>query len=148
MAMALLPTDQRNSSGSKRLHLCILGAFLLIGFVAFSTIINSYFLSDEFGQIGKVLQGDLSVSWGQSHGGFFRPLFILSYLIDTKIWGVRPFGFHLTNIVFHALNAFLVFVLTLELIPALRPPARTKTLVALGAGFLFLLHPSHTEAVS
>jgi hypothetical protein len=129
-------------------QLGILGVFLLVGLISFSTIINNWFLSDDFAQIGKVLNGDLSVVWGKAHGGFFRPLFILSYLIDTRIWGAKPFGFHLTNIVFHSLNAFLTFLLSRRLIENLKLSARVQQTVALGAGALFLLHPSHTEAVS
>lgn len=126
----------------------ILGLFLLAGFIAFATIINSYFLSDDFAQIGKVLAGDLSVVWGKEHGGFFRPLFVLSYLIDTRIWGTSPLGFHLTNIIFHSLNAFLTFKLTRRLIEGLTLTVETKNAITIGAGALFLLHPSHTEAVS
>ena len=125
----------------------ILGLFLLAGFIAFSSVINSWFLSDDFAQIGKVLGGDLSVVWGKEHGGFFRPLFILSYLIDTKIWGARSFGFHLTNVVFHSLNAFLTYSLSLRTVEDLKLTTRTKTMISIGAGTLFLLHPSHTEAV-
>jgi hypothetical protein len=129
-------------------QLVILGLFLLAGFLAFATILNCYFLSDDFAQVGKVLAGDLSVVWGKAHGGFFRPLFILSYLIDTKIWGARPLGFHLTNIIFHSLNAFLTFRLTRALTEDLTLATSTKKAIAIGAGALFLLHPSHTEAVS
>ena len=130
-----------------RRQFIILGLFLLTGFVAFSTILNSYFLSDDFAQIGKVLSGDRSVVWGQTQGGFFRPLFILSYLIDTKIWGARPFGFHLTNVAFHSLNAFLTFILSLRIMADLKLTAGARRMIAIGAGTLFLLHPSHTEAV-
>src|SRR6266498_1001318 len=126
----------------------ILFLLVVIGFVAYSSVLNSYFLSDDFAQIGKILGGNFSVTWGRAHGGFFRPLFILSYLIDTKIWGARPLGFHLTNVGLHALNAFLLFALSLQLLQDLELPARTKTLISLGAALLFLLHPSHTEAVS
>jgi protein O-mannosyl-transferase len=126
----------------------IVGLFLVAGFIAFASIINSYFLSDDFAQIGRVLAGDLSVVWGKAHGGFFRPLFIFSYLIDTKIWGARPFGFHLTNIIFHSLNAFLTFKLTRRMIADLTLTTDTRKAISIGAGTLFLLHPSHTEAVS
>lgn len=129
-------------------QLGVLGIFLLAGLLAFSNVINSWFLSDDFAQIGKVLNGDLSVVWGKAHGGFFRPLFILSYLIDTRVWGARPFGFHLTNIVFHSLNAFLTFLLSLRAVEDLNLASGTKRTIAFGAGALFLLHPSHTEAVS
>jgi len=126
----------------------IFGLFLVAGLIAFSSIINSWFLSDDFAQIGKLLGGDLSVVWGREHGGFFRPLFILSYLIDTTLWGARPFGFHLTNVVFHSLNAFFTFILSLRLVDDLKFAAQTKRMISVGAGALFLLHPSHTEAVS
>src|ERR1700739_3994431 len=94
---------------ARALQLYLLGGFLLAGFIAFSPNLNSYFLSDDFVQIGKVLRGDFSVVWGKEYGGFFRPLFISSYVIDGRIWGGRPFGYHLTNLILHALNAFLVF---------------------------------------
>jgi hypothetical protein len=131
-----------------RHQFAIFGLFLCAGFIAFTNIINSWFLSDDFAQIGKVLGGDLSVVWGREHGGFFRPLFILSYLIDTKIWGARPFGFHLTNVLFHSLNAFLTYILSLRIVENLKLTGVTKRMIAIGAGSLFLLHPSHTEAVS
>lgn len=123
------------------------GLFLLAGLIAFSNVINSWFLSDDFAQIGKVLSGNLSVVWGREQGGFFRPLFILSYLIDTKIWGARSFGFHLTNVVFHSLNAFLTYLLSLRTVEDLKLTHRTRQMISIGAGVLFLLHPSHSEAV-
>src|SRR6266849_5611378 len=126
----------------------ILGLFVLVALLAFSNTLNSYFLSDDFAQIGKVLSGDFSVTWGQAHGGFFRPLFILSYVFDTKIWGARAFGFHLTNVLVHALNSFLVFLLSQQLIRDLKLDLKTKKAISIGAAALFLLHPSHTEAVT
>jgi len=131
-----------------RRQLIILGVFLVGGLVAYSTILNSWFLSDDFAQIGKVLSGDFSVVWGRAQGGFFRPLFILSYVVDTKIWGARPFGFHLTNVVIHSLNAYLTYVVSLRLTEDLKLTARHRRMIAIAAGVLFLLHPSHTEAVS
>src|SRR5207237_699960 len=97
---------------------------------------------------GKVLHGDFSVSWGQEHGGFFRPLFIWSYVIESRIWGVRPFGYHFTNVIFHGVNAFLVFKLTSKLVQRFAPTPIGGTRVAIAAAALFLLHPSHTEAVT
>lgn len=120
--------------------------FLLAALLAYSSNLNSYFLSDDFVQIGKVLHRDFSVTWGQAHGGFFRPLFILSYIVDSRIWQDRPFGYHLTNVLLHALNSFLVFKLGLRLFQNLKLPARSVTAGA--AAVLFLLHPSHTEAVT
>jgi hypothetical protein len=128
-------------------QIMVLGLFLLAGLIAFSPNLNSYFLSDDFVQIGKVLHGDYSVAWGQEHGGFFRPLFICSYLLDSNIWGTRPFGYHLTNVILHSLNAFLVFKLAAGLLKPQHIEPRRKRIAALVAAVLFLLHPSHAEAV-
>lgn len=122
--------------------------FLLAALLAFSSNLNSYFVSDDFVQIGKVLHGDFSVTWGQAHGGFFRPLFILSYIIDSRIWHDRPFGYHLTNILVHALNSFLVFRLGERLFEPMKLPAGSIKAASVAAAALFLLHPSHTEAVT
>jgi hypothetical protein len=128
-------------------QLLLLGLFLLAGLIAFSPNLNSYFLSDDFVQIGKVLHGDTSTVWGQEHGGFFRPIFIWSYFVDSQIWHARPFGYHLTNVIAHALNAFLVFNLIARMLQALKVESRKINIVAISAAVLFLLHPSHSEAV-
>lgn len=41
----------------------------------------------------------------------FRPLVNLSYAIDYASWGLRPFGYHLTNLMLHLANVGLVFAL-------------------------------------
>ncbi|MCX6914715.1 MAG: hypothetical protein NT167_16970, partial [Verrucomicrobia bacterium] len=41
----------------------------------------------------------------------WHPLTILSHMLDCQIFGLQPAGHHLTNVLFHALNAALVFVL-------------------------------------
>ncbi|HJZ82123.1 MAG TPA: hypothetical protein VKD91_17315 [Pyrinomonadaceae bacterium] len=128
-------------------QVCLPPLFLAAALLAFATNLTSYFLSDDFVQIGNVLHGDFSPVWGQSHGGFFRPLFILSYIIDTRVWHERALGYHLTNITIHALNSFCVFRLGLRLFAKLKLPARSGKAAAGAAAALFLLHPSHTEAV-
>lgn len=44
------------------------------------------------------------------------PLNLFSYAVDYAIWGLNPFGFHLTNIIIHTINTILVFILTLRLV--------------------------------
>ena len=127
---------------ARRAKLLTLAAFFVAGLLSYSNILNAYFLSDDFTQIGRVLAGDFSVTWGESHGGFFRPLFILSYVLDVFLWERNQFGFHLTNLVLHVLNSFLVYLIADELTKS------QQRNFSLAAGFIFLLHPSHTEAVS
>src|SRR5438067_5667176 len=146
MGVARLTSAGLDVKSSRQIHTLLF--LIVVGFLAYLNIINSYFLSDDFVQIGKVLNGDFTVTWGLQHGGFFRPLFIWSYVIDSRIWGAHPFGYHLTNLILHGLNAFLVFKLALKLIQRFAPISRGGTSVAIAAAALFLLHPSHTEAVT
>lgn len=82
--------------------------------------------------------------WSQSSQpsarGYYRPVVLLSYAVDHSLWGLHPFGFHLTNILLHALAAVLVCVLVVQL--AGKPEA------GFIAGLLFAVHPVHTESVT
>ena len=40
----------------------------------------------------------------------WHPLTWLSLQLDASIWGRNPLGFHLTNVVLHAVNAALLFL--------------------------------------
>lgn len=42
---------------------------------------------------------------------FYRPLFWLSLAIDEKLWGLKPAGFHLTNMLLHWLSGLFLFLL-------------------------------------
>jgi len=68
-----------------------------------------------------------------------RPIFLASLVFDHRLWGSAPFGYHLTNIVLHGLNAVLVWRAGLIF---LEPDA------ALLAGLAFAVHPINTEAVN
>jgi hypothetical protein len=70
---------------------------------------------------------------------YFRPLVTLSFLADQVLWGLAPWGFHLTNLALHAGTTLLVYAIARRL---LRPEAAAFTAAA-----LFALHPCHAEAV-
>ncbi|MFN2509934.1 MAG: hypothetical protein ABR568_00660 [Pyrinomonadaceae bacterium] len=129
-------------------NLPLLAISFLLALIAYSTILNSFFLSDDFEQIGRVLEGDWSFTWGLEQGGFFRPLFIWSYVVDGTLWGTNPFGYHLTNIALHALNSYLVYILSGRLLRRNGHDAAISLRISAAAGLIFLLLPSHTEAVS
>ena len=46
---------------------------------------------------------------GPAAGTYYRPLQMLSYGLDYQLWGLDPFGFHLTNLALHALCAVLFY---------------------------------------
>lgn len=52
------------------------------------------------------------------HAGFWMPLTWISLAIDYKLWGLNPAGYHVTNILLHAANTFLVVLVTDRLLQA------------------------------
>jgi len=71
---------------------------------------------------------------------YYRPIQILSYAVDYRLWGLNPLAFHLSNIMIHFLNGLLVFILTGKL--------SGKRSVALLAALLFVIHPMHVGSVA
>ena len=96
------------------------------------------------------------------HLGHYQPITWLSYGLDYALWGLQPFGFHLTNNLLHAANTVLVYFLALALLRRVfepHPLSRTQVaaeavgswtirLGALLAALLFALHPMRVESVA
>lgn len=74
------------------------------------------------------------------HASNWHPLTWLSHMADCDLFRLNPAGHHLTSILFHAINAALLFTLILRLTSALWPSA----LIAA----LFAWHPLHVESVA
>jgi tetratricopeptide (TPR) repeat protein len=88
-----------------------------------------------------------NLSWSNTMEIFFSsalasyvPLVTLSFSIEYALWGLDPFGYHLTNLMLHIGNSLVVFVLVLRLSRYLLP--------ALVAALLFGVHPLHVESVA
>jgi len=78
--------------------------------------------------------------WGDlNHAGIYRPLTIFTFSLEYPIWGVWAPGFRLTNLLLHALNGWLVFLLARGLLGS---PA-----AALASAVVYVVHPVQTEAV-
>jgi hypothetical protein len=105
--------------------------------------------------------GKESLQWMLTayHASNWHPLTWLSHGIDYAIWGLDPLGHHLTSIVLHGLNTFLVVVLITRLVQIgqgrrIGRGASEETgedrAVVVGAvtGLLFGIHPLHVESVA
>jgi protein O-mannosyl-transferase len=104
-------------------------------------------LVSENPAIKSLSPSNLAVIFTPQRGSTYQPLRVLSYAIDHAIWGLQPFGYHLMNTLLHGLAAWLLFLVLLELLPALSKPKKSDQLVALSAALIFLLHPINVEAV-
>lgn len=77
-------------------------------------------------------------------GKYYRPIVSTSYNIDYAIWGLNPFGFHLTNIIIHLIATLILF----RLLQLIFVKQKNVNLIALLGTLIFAVHPIHTEAVS
>ena len=96
---------------------------------------------DELRDLGRILARPLMAGTGfPSIALYYRPLSSLSFGFDHWIWGLRPFGYALTNLLLHAANTLLVFLL-------LRTQGRLGLTAAWLGAAIFLLSPIMVEVV-
>jgi tetratricopeptide (TPR) repeat protein len=72
--------------------------------------------------------------------GNWHPLTWLSHALDCQLYGLNPCGHHLTNVLFHVLNALILFSLLARVTGA---TGRSFLVAA-----LFALHPMNVESVA
>jgi hypothetical protein len=62
--------------------------------------------------------GKESLQWMLTayHASNWHPLTWLSHGIDYALWGLNPMGHHLTSVLLHGLNTFLVVILITRLV--------------------------------
>src|SRR3989338_11160465 len=143
--------------------------------VYLNTLPNGFVYDDEFQvlknpwikdvrYIPEIFLSDVWAFEGKGLSNYYRPLMHMIYMIDYYIFGLKPWGFHLTNIIFHAGVSVLVFIIASILINQshdLNPKSqilksksniqdsKSKILSpAFIAALLFAAHPIHTEAVT
>lgn len=123
---------------------------LLIATVGFAVYLNSLgggFVSDDRFLIlehpytrDSALLPKIFTSGHYLGQGGYRPLVTLSFALNHIVGGLDPTGYHLVNVLLHAVNSALVFLLVLRLF---------DSRVAAGVGgALFAVHPIHAEAVA
>ncbi|MEK7845777.1 MAG: tetratricopeptide repeat protein [Nitrospinota bacterium] len=81
---------------------------------------------------------------------YYRPTMHLIYMAEYHIFGLKPWGWHLVNIVFHIINSLLVFTIATILInkSQIQKPESTILSPALLSALLFATHPINTEVVA
>ncbi|MGA3268999.1 MAG: tetratricopeptide repeat protein [Verrucomicrobiota bacterium] len=81
-------------------------------------------------------------AWALTYGkiGHWHPLTWLSHMLDCQLYGLNPAGPHLTNVLLHAANAILLFLLLRNMTGALW---RSAVVAA-----VFAVHPLRVESVA
>lgn len=135
--------------------------YILIGIAAFivyaNALANDFVFDDE-----SVVLGDKSITTlsnipsyftGQEGfhkviGRYFRPVVSTTYAVDYALYGLKPFGFHLTNVIIHVFNSLLFFYFLLLVFKKEKYNLKFYYPVLFFAGLIFAVHTIHTEAVS
>jgi protein O-mannosyl-transferase len=122
------------------LALAILAAYFPVAGLDFTNYDDpEYVAANPQVSAGLSWQG---VGWavGSAHAANWHPVTWLSHMADCEIFGLHPAGHHLTNLVFHAANSILLFLLLRSLTGACWRSAAVAA--------LFALHPLHVESVA
>lgn len=96
-----------------RIILIILSIFLLYSFT-----LNRFFYFEDIRWIASALKIEENVKnvfEPFPDLGFWRPLSVVVFLIQYKLFWIEPFYYNLTNLIFHAINSILIYILVILL---------------------------------
>lgn len=100
-------------------------------------IFNNQYFFDDLSNVGALFMDDM---WRFTEDTYYRPLYMLTYMLDFQFTGTDMFGYHLTSVAIHLLSACLLMVLFGQL-------GFSQGLRVWGA-LIFVVHPVHVQGVS
>lgn len=134
-------------------HQAVLALALVLTFVAYCGSLGYPFVYDDHGQIvmnSSVHSWRFVPQYFTQHvwesifpgmlGNYYRPLFLLWLRINHLLFGLKPWGWHLTSVLAHLAVTVFVYLLAGRLIG--------DRLTAAVAAMIFGLHPVHVESVA
>jgi tetratricopeptide (TPR) repeat protein len=135
------------ASAEKRVVIfCLLLVAATLAF--YNPIVHNTFTDfDDSVYILKNLQVQSGLTWNTVkwsfttfHAGYWHPVTWISHAADCQMFGLNPAGHHYINLLLHAVNAVLLFLLLWR--------ATGLTWPSLFVGALFALHPINVESVA
>jgi len=115
----------------------IYGRTLWNGFVNYD---DPLYVTDNPSVKAGLNRASLAWAFTTDRAMYMHPITWISHMVDCQFYGVEPWGHHLTNLVFHAVNAVLLFVVFARMTRRLWPSAFMAA--------LFAVHPLHVESVA
>lgn len=104
------------------LHGITIGILVMLTTITYLNCMPNQFVYDD---ISTITENQLIRSWGNlrvlcnrdyfKYSGelTYRPFVTLSYMIDYSLWYTNPLGYHIVNVVLHAINVTLIYFLFL-----------------------------------
>lgn len=136
---------------AKNIKWFVLLILVLAGFFCYAnSFSNQLFWDDHDGIVNNVYIKDWSylpnyfsenlIAGAGQISNYWRPVVLLSFAVDYHLAGLNPIIYHLTNLFWHILGAWLVYLLFFLL--------SKKQWTAFIPAFIFLIHPLQTEAIT
>lgn len=133
--------------------------FILVAIAFIPSLFNGFvdwddlpliILNDDFKGLGIQNLKWMFTTFHMSH---YQPLSWLSLAIDWKLWGMNPFGYHLTNVLLHAASAAFLYKTAFILFTVNKKDISSDNLVyasaaAVFSALFFAIHPLRAESVS
>jgi len=137
----------------RKIILIQVGLIIIMGFAVYANSLKGEFIRDDINLVqyntyikdwSKVLNIFMenvgSGSLARVKADAYRPLQMLTYMIDYSIWGLNVLGYHITNTLLHILVTLLIYWLISILY--------NNRLLSFLTSIIFVVHPVNTEAVS
>jgi tetratricopeptide (TPR) repeat protein len=126
--------------------LCLVLVVLGIYYPSLFSPLNSV---DDTGMYQYLLNSDsfriLDIFLPGGSGSYYRPILLLSFMMDKFVWGLEASFMHLENIIFHLANSLLVYAIARRAADYLPDPS---PVAPFAAALFFAIHPLNTEAVN
>jgi hypothetical protein len=150
----------------RRFRYCLAGTVAIATLLVYLTALQNDFINWDDGpyvfenpHIRSLNAAFFKWAFFDFYAANWHPLTWVSHALDYALWGLNPLGHHLTNIVLHAINSFIVVFLVIRLLEAWKERAvrngqpsflngRAILIAAGTTGLLFGLHPVHVESVA
>src|SRR3984893_1238058 len=133
------------SAAERTLLLCLLLTVVVI--VSYRPVTHNGFIYDDIGYITNNPHVKAGLTWATVKWAFttydqanWHPLTWLSHALDCRLFGLNPAGHHGVNVLLHAANAVLLFLLLQS-----ATGFRWRSLMVAA---LFALHPMNVESVA
>ncbi|HNP89428.1 MAG: Tetratricopeptide repeat protein [Microgenomates group bacterium ADurb.Bin219] len=134
-------------------------SIFLIGFLAYTPILRNNFVWDDeeqvvnnsyirsFTNLPHIFKGSTFASGGAGlTGWYYKPLMSLWFMLNYRLWGLNPAGFHLSQLVLHLVNCALIFILFQKLFKEFGD--QKAKLVGFCLAIVFAVHPANAESVA
>lgn len=163
-------------AASKAAALLPLLIIVIVAFGVFSNTLSNSFVYDDSAQVGKnpwikdfrylpdiFTSSVWSFESGPVTSNYYRPMMNVMFMIAYHIFGLKSWGFHLVNVLFHTANSVLVFIIAARLLneEKVRHAVISKEtgkdsrftihdsrFSAFICALLFAVHPIHVESVA